>query len=380
MKLKNPTKKIIAAVGATALAAPLAVLADGHSERAQVYGFVNLSVDYEGYKAADNLVDDEGNPREVEDGNLAMNTGSSHFGLRGSEDLGGGLSAVYQAELEWTYTGDVQGSGGGGQFITQVRDSYVGLDGEFGRLTLGRQVLGNQFVYDGPGRDWIAQVGTSGGALSMGWWGENDDGDVVWNGWGSRANNMIRYTAPSSGALNLVFSFVPGHFGVADEHTVGARAAYAEGPLSFGATLWHHMGDDAISLFSLGGRYDFGAVTLGAQFSAQSHDADDFDNDHSAVALGAMMPLGNTGRVKGIVTQHMDDGDDLDYTTIAAGYDHIFSSRTELRFAVAATLNDENRNVTPHAYGIYGPSSIERGDIAADETHMTVSANLRHSF
>ncbi|BAU58469.1 outer membrane porin protein 32 precursor [Halorhodospira halochloris] len=378
MKKNTHINKLAALLSATALAAPVAVLADSHdeNERVEVYGFVNLSVDWEGYDGTD----------DSEDGDLAMNTGSSHFGFRGQEELDGGLKAIYQAELEWTYTGDTRGTPGerddeeytyyddandeqtgyisiGDSFITQVRDSFVGLEGDFGRLTLGRQSLSNQFVWDGPGADWIAQVGTPGEALGFGTSG--------------RANNVIRYTN-DFGAIGTVLSLVPGHGEDPDDHAYNARATFNDGPLSSAFTLWQvtdNEGDD-FTLISLAGRYDLDFMVLSAQFSGQSHDAD--DSDHTGASFGFMMPMGNTGRIKGIVSQFMSDDDDDDFTTVAAGYDHIFSDRTELRLAVAATINDEERSSTPHTHGMYGPSSGV--DPAADETHTTVSANLRHSF
>lgn len=360
---------ITAAAAATALAAPGAVLAD---EGPTVYGFVNLSVDYEGYEGAGNSPD----------GDLAMNTGLSHFGIRGSETLDNGMEAIYQAEVGWTYTGDVAGTPGEGEewtvqiegedetvqdddLITQNRDSFVGLRGDFGQVTFGRQSAANQFVYNGPGKEWVAQVGTPAGALNM---------DL-----GSRYNNMIRYTAPGGDNVDAQLSFVPSEGEEPGDHVYNAYASYGQGPASAAVSLWHAMdasaaGDDTVA--SLAARYDLGFVQLGAQASAQ--DSDRQDADDMAYSLGMSAPFGDGNRVKAIVTQLSADADDSDYTTAALGYDRILSERTELRFAVASTYNDENSSATPHAYGAYGPSSGVTP--AADETHTTLSANLRHSF
>lgn len=59
----------------------------------------------------------------------------SRFGLRGSEDLGGGLKAVFH--LEAGYSLDSGASGQGGRLFG--RQSNVGLAGSWGSVTIGRQ-------------------------------------------------------------------------------------------------------------------------------------------------------------------------------------------------------------------------------------------------
>lgn len=62
----------------------------------------------------------------------------SIWGLRGSEDLGGGLKAVFN--LESDFSGDTGGSRGLGSISTAFgRQANVGLSGGFGTVLLGRQ-------------------------------------------------------------------------------------------------------------------------------------------------------------------------------------------------------------------------------------------------
>ena len=60
---------------------------------------------------------------------------TSYFGLRGSEDLGGGTQAIFNLESGFSPQSGVSGQGG----RLFGRQSYVGLDGPYGRLTFGRQ-------------------------------------------------------------------------------------------------------------------------------------------------------------------------------------------------------------------------------------------------
>ncbi len=59
----------------------------------------------------------------------------SRFGIRGKEDLGAGLSAIYT--LEMGFAPDTGASGQGGRLFG--RQSTVGFSGDWGAVTLGRQ-------------------------------------------------------------------------------------------------------------------------------------------------------------------------------------------------------------------------------------------------
>ena len=59
----------------------------------------------------------------------------SRWGLRGTEDLGGGLQAVFVLEDGFDASTGKFGQGG----LEFGRQAYVGLSSNFGALTLGRQ-------------------------------------------------------------------------------------------------------------------------------------------------------------------------------------------------------------------------------------------------
>lgn len=60
-------------------------------------------------------------------------TNASYFGLKGAEDLGGGMKAVYQIENEF----DMGSTGNSRQSGLANRDSFVGLAGAFGTVAAG---------------------------------------------------------------------------------------------------------------------------------------------------------------------------------------------------------------------------------------------------
>jgi predicted porin len=63
---------------------------------------------------------------------MRINSNASRFGLKGSEDVGDGLKAIYQFEVQM----DGDGSGGNG-LGNGTRNTAVGLAGGFGEITLG---------------------------------------------------------------------------------------------------------------------------------------------------------------------------------------------------------------------------------------------------
>lgn len=81
----------------------------------------------------------------IDDGNT-NGDGSSRIGFKGTEDLGGGLKAVFQFEAGVNVDDGSSGNGGGNLFS---RTAIVGLDGGFGRATFGRQLTPSFLVYNG---------------------------------------------------------------------------------------------------------------------------------------------------------------------------------------------------------------------------------------
>lgn len=105
-------KKIIALAIAAAVAAPMAAQA-----APTVYGKINMGI----------VSFDDGGAND----GLAIFDEASRLGLKGSEDLGGGLKLIYKMEG----TADMDQNGG----FAFNRDTMVGLKGGFGTVSIGRQ-------------------------------------------------------------------------------------------------------------------------------------------------------------------------------------------------------------------------------------------------
>lgn len=113
-------KKIIALAIASALASPAAFAATSNVD---VYG--KLFADFEGVKSS-NVGGGVSNSLN------RVSTNASRLGVKGTEDLGDNLAAVYQFEVQV----DLNGNAGNG-FGNGTRNSHVGLQGDFGTAAIG---------------------------------------------------------------------------------------------------------------------------------------------------------------------------------------------------------------------------------------------------
>ncbi|BEU26002.1 porin [Paraburkholderia caribensis] len=93
-----------------------------------IYGLIDQGVEY-----VNNVA--KGKNATTNAYRMGDGTATSYFGIRGSEDLGGGTKAIF--DLQGGFMPSNGTSRQGGRLFG--RQSYVGLDGKFGRLTFGRQ-------------------------------------------------------------------------------------------------------------------------------------------------------------------------------------------------------------------------------------------------
>ncbi|KVW82958.1 porin [Burkholderia ubonensis] len=208
----------------------------------------------------------------------------SRWGLRGTEDLGGGLKAVFVLENGF----DVNTGGlkqGGLEF---GRQAYVGLGSGFGTVTLGRQ-YDSVVDFVGPleaGDQWGGYIAAHPGDL-----------DNFNNAY--RVNNAIKYTSPTYNGFSFggLYSFggQAGQFAKNQVWSLGA--GYNNGPLVLGVGYLNartpanfggmfNNGSTASTtiastpiygpyaatantyqVIGAGGAYTFGAATIGATYS-----------------------------------------------------------------------------------------------------------------
>jgi len=120
-------KKLLPLAIAAALAVPAAAMAD-----ATVYGKIHAAYDFTDQQISWSDENDDIDWFSFDDTVAQLNSHNSRVGIKGSEDLGNGLKAIYKLE----FAVDIAEDGEGG--LVKGRNQYVGLAGGFGTLLVGR--------------------------------------------------------------------------------------------------------------------------------------------------------------------------------------------------------------------------------------------------
>lgn len=148
----------------------------------------------------------------------------NRWGMKGSEDLGGGLSAIFVLENGFNVTTGALGQGG----LEFGRQAYFGFSGNFGRVTFGRQYdpLAESLSVYSAAAPWASVYAAHPADL--------DNLNAT-----KRTNNSIKYRTPDWLGFNLstMYSF-GGQAGNFSGNSVWSIALnYAGGPLTAGAAI-----------------------------------------------------------------------------------------------------------------------------------------------
>jgi len=147
------------------------------------------------------------------------------FGMRGTEDLGGGLKAIFTLENGFTLTNGELGQHG----LLFGRQAFVGLSsGQLGTVTFGRQ-YDSMIDYLAP----LAAAATSTGGVFFGHPYDNDNLENT-----MRINNSIKYTSLnySGWQFGSLYGFSNAAGGFSNNRAYSFGTSYHNGPLSFAAS------------------------------------------------------------------------------------------------------------------------------------------------
>ncbi len=146
----------------------------------------------------------------------------SRWGLRGSESLGGGLNAIFT--LEGGFASDTGALGQGGLLFG--RRAFVGLNGGFGTVTLGRDYSPNFFVMCNSDDTFGGCLTGISAVANMGGFFANT----------LRQNNQVKYSTPSFGGLTVSGAWALGEVNGSTSagRTIGGNVEYKNGPIYVG--------------------------------------------------------------------------------------------------------------------------------------------------
>jgi len=172
-------KNIIALAIASAVAAPIAM-----ADAPVIYGQVNMAVEQF------NVKDNAGKTVKSASG-TQVNSVASRIGVKGSEDLGNGLKAIYQLEFEVGIDkddGKIKG-----------RNQFVGLAGGFGTVLAGRHDVPTKMIQATD----LFDDGVADNSLMAG--GLGADG----KGMETRISQALVYVSPSFSGVKLMAALSP---------------------------------------------------------------------------------------------------------------------------------------------------------------------------
>ena len=334
---------------AVAALATLAVSAQAQSS-VTLYGNVDAGLTYSKVKPAGNS--------DTTTGVTSSILTESFFGLKGQEDLGGGLKAIFK--LESGINVDT-GSQATSNFFG--KNAYVGLAGDFGTVKLGNQE--SLFKTEAGAFD---AFGVS-PALAVSKLFIGDEGS--WQ-------NTVGYTSPNLSGLTVSaqHSFKEGTKNVSvNSYNGGASAVavnYAAGALGLSAvygdvrttdTNTGTLSDERNRAFLLGGSYDFGVVKAFAQYGQNKSETRNAESPKDKFfQLGAVVPVTQAGAVHAAYGQIKNDNAaaaDTESRKFSLAYHHTLSKRT----------------------GVYAGVAYTKAEVGSAETKTTtIAAGLRHAF
>jgi predicted porin len=322
-------KLLIAAVGAALVAGPMLA---AHAAPT-VYGKFNV-----GIAAVDN-----GNSADGD--TLGVTDDSSRLGVKGDEDLGGGLKAVYGMELTYDADGnkgvslDVADAGGGAT-LTGSRSVFVGLAGSWGRVRAGHfqtYYKKIQFPAEIMG-DSIADWSTNG------WQGD------------TRIANAIGYDSPNWGGFVFGIESQRGETGTSTEsNPTTIAASFTSGPFYIGVGFEDRDNQGTTGLDKTNkvvATFDIDAFKIVA--AMQTQDALGGSTEVDTTVLGGQFSFGNNA-VLVTFAQHDSSVANADCDQTSVGFAHKLSKMTTVR-------------------GIY--SSIDNESAAACQGRMIGAAGL----
>jgi predicted porin len=329
-------KSILAiAVVAASVAAPAAMAAP------TVYGNVHLSLN-----AADNDVDGA-------DNNLQMSSNTSAIGVKGSEDLGDGLKAIYKVEFGVNVLGKPDttpdtGAPNESDGVLNGRDQFVGLKGGWGTAKVG--TMSSNYKRLGGKVDPLYRTPLEGRAFLQTQSGTLHGGRGVNRG---RQTNTLQYVSPKMAGIQLVANTT---FSGSNDETNGIGLSWSnkaflvyidwiDGQTGTAALCGTGETCTTEAATKIGGKWSGKHFAVALQYEdAQDRTGSDYTfaagtwniNKNNALILTAGMQDREEAVVAGVTSP------DNDSTGVAVAYNHKMSKMTNLY--VGYGLRSEDRD------------------------------------
>ncbi len=216
----------------------------------------------------------------------------NRFGLRGTEDLGGGLKASFVLEQGFTIDdGKIMTAkdSDGKEYTTQFgRQAFLGLDGGFGTVRFGRQYSAYDELRAATNNAFDSAFSPTARTYA--------GGVADYNG---RINNQVYYATPEMSGFRAAIGYGFGENKTAttsSTDTTSLHVRYAQGPILVGVAYQkEEVSNTADRTYTLlAGSYDFGVAKLTAGFNRAKADMAGKDNEYQ---LGVSVPVASNAQI-----------------------------------------------------------------------------------
>lgn len=325
----------------------------------------------------------------------------SRIGFKGSEDLGNGLKGVFTLEygIDIDQNEGVGSRGTAANSTTRARQQFVGLQGGFGFLGLGRQYSPGYYVFK---YDAINVIPFSPQFILAG-----NQGSNIVAGSAARVSNSINYKSPDFGGLTLNAIYGFNEENQDENRQAGDLAAlgldYANGPLAIGL-VYSQVKQDAGAIATeksttpatlvspavpvggitvsdetkkeayLGAAYDFGMFKLMGSYQIIKDFTTDED-DNKVWQIGGVVPVSSAGKVHLSYGRTDADTDDSDAAAWSLLYSHSLSKRTLAYVGYTQVNNDDATD-----FSVLTKRTDETGARLFDEDSRNFLIGVNHSF
>ena len=264
----------------------------------------------------------------------------SRWGIQGSEDLGGGLKAVFKLEQGFNLDNGTTAAAN----TAFSRQAYVGLAGGFGQVVLGNAWTAMDDIF---------------GASNSGFDSALSATNNVWVAsatYSSNPGNTIKYNSPAFSGLTFGASYSLDENAAVSRDIVDFSVSYAAGPVA--ANFAYQVQNNAVDtkVTTLNGSYDLGVAKLLASY-ARTDAAGVKSNDYQ---IGADVPLSSA-------------------LTLSAGYASSKTTATARKangWGVALGYALSKRTTV---YGGLRDSTVKTAGVTTNES-TTYAVGLRHTF
>jgi predicted porin len=339
----------------------------------------------------------KGSVVEMKDGGL----GQSYWGIKGSEDLGGGLKANFNLQGNFVGTTGVSGgpnSSGTNSLFNQ--QANVGLSGDFGEVQFGRVISPiywafastdvRKGAYFGSSLIGVVGLNSATGAFSGG--NSNATAGAIFN------DNAMVYNSPKVGGFSGSLEYTLG--GVSGDNTASRQEAatlmYDANNLKLDALIYNGNDDGVRAsvnpngtntnrLIQVGAMYTFEGVSMSAGYFKSTNPSNTGAGVNPATLGGAVTSGDDTMYNVGLgyrvssqlnltsgIYHIQDENASANHATMyVLGLDYALSKKTKL-YVEGATVKNQgsNMNLAP-VYGV---------PVTAGSDTTAYMAGIRHFF